>query len=63
MITATKTCLFIAEVILRRAEAKLKLSKTIMEDSELASGMTTTIETKTQVIDKALDGLSHAESF
>ncbi|CAF3617419.1 unnamed protein product [Rotaria sordida] len=50
------------EVILRRAEAKLKLSKTIMENSELSSGLNTAIETKTQLqdvlrigIDKLLD--------
>ena len=39
----------IVEVILRRAEAKLKLSKSIMENNELGSGLNTTIETKTQV--------------
>ena len=38
-----------AEVILRRAEIKLKLSKTVMENGELASGLNTAIETKTQV--------------
>ncbi|CAF5179505.1 unnamed protein product, partial [Rotaria magnacalcarata] len=50
------------EVILRRAEVKLKLSKTIMENGELASGLNTVIETKTQLqdvlrigIDKLLD--------
>ncbi|CAF0836864.1 unnamed protein product [Adineta steineri] len=50
------------EVILRRAEVKLKLSKSIMENGELASGLNTTIETKTQLqdvlkigIDKLLD--------
>lgn len=37
------------EVILRRAEAKLRLSKSIMENNELGSGLNTTIETKTQV--------------
>lgn len=37
------------EVILRRAEVKLKLSRSIMENNELGSGLTTTIETKTQV--------------
>ncbi|CAF0884246.1 unnamed protein product [Adineta ricciae] len=39
------------EVILRRAEAKLKLSKSIMENSELASGLNTAIESKTQLQD------------
>jgi SNF2 family DNA or RNA helicase len=37
------------EVILRRAEAKLKLSKSIMENNELSSGLNTTVETKAHV--------------
>jgi len=42
-------------VILRRAEAKLKLSKSIMENNELASGLNTTLETKTQVCEIILN--------
>lgn len=44
-------------MILRRAEAKLKLSKTIMENSELASGLNTIVDNKTQVCKVILNKL------
>ncbi|CAF1178368.1 unnamed protein product, partial [Didymodactylos carnosus] len=45
------------EVILRRAELKLKLSKTIMENNELASSLNTIIDTNTHLTDALKIGI------